>query len=196
MIHPRKYEEYELGVLVIHAKHDQKLGLWVEVSVAPAKKDKGCGLEEGLDWWCIPERVKSMGSGCGLEVHLEIWGFFFWKDMQEAECIVLGWTAAWTEVPASTRDEALFHCAEPSRVPRGPANYTASLTSQRHRGKFTKVPCRSRGKRGFPAATRETIASSSALDLGPIHSEILLHARRCAWGEAGCGESEASSSCH
>lgn len=95
MIHPRKYEEYELGVLVIHAKHDQKLGLWVEVSVAPAKKDKGCGLEEGLGWWCIPERVKSMGSGCGLEVHLEIWGFFFWKDMQEAECIVLGWTAAW-----------------------------------------------------------------------------------------------------
>lgn len=77
MIHPRKYEEYELGVLVIHAKHDQKLGLWVEVSVAPAKKDKGCGLEEGLGWWCIPERVKSMGSGCGLEVHLEIWGFFF-----------------------------------------------------------------------------------------------------------------------
>lgn len=76
MIHPRKYQEYELGVLVIHAKHDQKLGLWVEVSVAPAKKDKGCGLEEGLGWWCIPERVKSMGSGCGLEVHLEIWGFF------------------------------------------------------------------------------------------------------------------------
>ena len=34
MIHPRKYEEYELGVLVIHAKHDQKLGLWVEVSVS------------------------------------------------------------------------------------------------------------------------------------------------------------------
>ena len=32
------------------------------------------------------------------------------------------------EVPASPRDEALFHCAEPSRVPRGPANYTASLT--------------------------------------------------------------------
>ena len=32
--------------------------------------------------------------------------------------------------------------AEPSRVPRGPANYTASLTSQRHRGKFPKVPDR------------------------------------------------------
>ena len=30
-----------------------------------------------------------------------------------------------TEVPASPRDEALFHCAEPSRVPRGPANSTA-----------------------------------------------------------------------
>ena len=59
------------------------------------------------------------------------------------------------EVPASPRDEALFHCAEASRVPRGPANYTASLTSQRHPGKFPRVSCRSRGKRGFPAATRE-----------------------------------------
>ena len=39
--------------------------------------------------------------------------------------------------------------------PRGPANSTASLTSQRHPGKFPIVPCRSRGKRGFPAATRE-----------------------------------------
>ena len=59
------------------------------------------------------------------------------------------------EVPASLRDEALFHCDEPSRVPRGPANSTASLTSQRHPGKFPIVPCRSRGKRGIPAATRE-----------------------------------------
>ena len=57
MIHPRKYEEYGPGVLVIHAKRDQKSGLWVEVSVAPAKKDKGCGQEEGLGWWFIPERV-------------------------------------------------------------------------------------------------------------------------------------------
>ena len=30
-------------------------------------------------------------------------------------------------------------------VTKSPANYTASLTSQRHRGKFPKVPCRSRG---------------------------------------------------
>ena len=38
------------------------------------------------------------------------------------------------EVPASPRDEALFHCANPSGVPRDPANSTASLTSQRHPG--------------------------------------------------------------
>ena len=30
--------------------------------------------------------------------------------------------------------------------PRGPANSTAFLTSQRHPGKFPIVPCRSRGK--------------------------------------------------
>ena len=40
------------------------------------------------------------------------------------------------EVSASTPDEALFHCDKPSGVPRGPAKSTASLTSQRHPGKF------------------------------------------------------------
>ena len=59
------------------------------------------------------------------------------------------------EVPASTRDEALFHFTKPSGVPRGPANSTVSLTSQRHAGKFPKVTGRSRGKRGIPAATLE-----------------------------------------
>ena len=59
------------------------------------------------------------------------------------------------EVPASPRGEALFRCARPSGVPRGPANSTGSLASQRHPGKFSKVPGRRRGKRGFPAATRE-----------------------------------------
>ena len=50
------------------------------------------------------------------------------------------------EVPASPRDEALFHCSNPSGVPRGPANSTASLTSQRHPEKFPQIPGRSRGK--------------------------------------------------
>ena len=59
------------------------------------------------------------------------------------------------EVPASPRGEALFRCARPSGVPRGPANSTGSLASQRHPGKFPKIPGRRRGKRGFPAATRE-----------------------------------------
>ena len=34
------------------------------------------------------------------------------------------------EVPASTQDEALFRCARPSGVPRGPATSTGSLASQ------------------------------------------------------------------
>ena len=55
----------------------------------------------------------------------------------------------------SPRGEALFRFARPSRVPRGPATSTGSLASQRHPGKFPKVPGRRRGKRGFPAATRE-----------------------------------------
>ena len=56
---------------------------------------------------------------------------------------------------ASPRGEALFRCARPSGVPRGTANSTGSLASQRHPGKFPKVPGRRRGKRGFPAAPRE-----------------------------------------
>ena len=50
------------------------------------------------------------------------------------------------EFPASTRDEALFHCDKPSGVPRGPTNTTATLTSHRHPGKFPQVPGRNRGK--------------------------------------------------
>ena len=47
--------------------------------------------------------------------------------------------SSFVQLPASPRDEALFHCDEPSRVPRGPANSTASLTSQRLPGKFPQV---------------------------------------------------------
>ena len=44
------------------------------------------------------------------------------------------------EVHASPRGEALFRCARPSGVPTGPATSTGSLASQRHPGKFPKVP--------------------------------------------------------
>lgn len=59
----------------------------------PRRVRARCGLEEGLCWWFIPERIKSLGHGCGLDVHWEIW-CFFWKNMQEAECIVLDRTVA------------------------------------------------------------------------------------------------------
>ena len=36
----------------------------------------------------------------------------------------------------------LARCARPSGVPRGPANFTGSLASQGHPGKFPKVPGR------------------------------------------------------
>ena len=47
--------------------------------------------------------------------------------------------------PSSPRGEAIFRCARPSGVPRGPATSTGSLASQRHPGKFPKVPGRRRG---------------------------------------------------
>ena len=57
--------------------------------------------------------------------------------------------------PVSPRDEALFDCAKPRGVPRWPTNSIASLTSKRNPGKFPQVTGRSRGKRWFPAASRE-----------------------------------------
>ena len=53
----------------------------------------------------------------------------------------------WPKYWSSPRGEALFRCARPSGVPRGPATSTGSLASQRHPGKFPKVPGRRRGPR-------------------------------------------------
>ena len=47
-----------------------------------------------------------------------------------------------------------LRCARPSGVPRGPATSTGSLASQRHPGKFPKVPGRRRGiPRVVPSST-------------------------------------------
>ena len=61
------------------------------------------------------------------------------------------------EVPASTRDEALFHCDKPSGVPRGPTNSTAILTSLRHHGKFPQAPEEVGGNEGFPLQPKKDI---------------------------------------
>ena len=66
-----------------------------------------------------------------------------WEDPLEKEMATHSSTHAWKipwmekpggpelerkpEVPASTRDEALFHCDKPSGVPRGPSNSSVSL---------------------------------------------------------------------
>ena len=57
--------------------------------------------------------------------------------------------------PASTRDEALFFCTDPSAVPRVPSNSTIFLTSHKHPEKLPEVTVTCRGKPEFPAATTE-----------------------------------------
>ena len=86
-----------------------------------------------------------------------------------------------SEVHASPRDEALFHCAEPSRVPRGPANYTASLTSQRHPGKFPKVPGRRRGSSS--GGTKGLLASrvSGVQSWGPSREGLAAALGQGCW---------------
>ena len=73
------------------------------------------------------------------------------------------------DVPASTRNEALFHCAIPSGVPRGPSQIHSIPDSQRHPQKFSAVTGTSRVNPGFPAAfwarPRETFFTAS---WGPI----------------------------
>ena len=59
-------------------------------------------------------------------------------------------------------NRGFFRTTRPSGVPRGPATSTGSLASQRHPGKFPKVPGRRRGKRGFPAAPRRLTVSDQA----------------------------------
>ena len=91
------------------------------------------------------------------------------------------------EVPASPRDEALFHCAEPSRVPRGPANSTASLTSQRHPGKFPIVPAEVEGNEGFPPPPEKDLESPSSTRLEALvishDSRVMTSSPRHAHGD-------------
>ena len=83
------------------------------------------------------------------------------------------------EVPASPRGEALFRCARPSGVPRGPATSTGSLASQRHPGKFPKVTVRSEGNEGFlpqPEKDLESPSSTRLEALVPYHdSRAMTH---------------------
>ena len=59
------------------------------------------------------------------------------------------------EVPASTHDEALFHCTKPSGVPRGPSQLNTIPDFSEAHLKLPEVTNTSRGNPGFPAATRE-----------------------------------------
>ena len=66
------------------------------------------------------------------------------------------------EVPASTRDEALFIAPNPVDSRQAPPKSTVSLTSQRQTEKLPEVTGRSRGTPGFPAATQEILESLSS----------------------------------
>ena len=79
------------------------------------------------------------------------------------------------------RGEALFRCARPSGVPRGPATSTGSLASQRHPGKFPKVPGRQNpgGKRAPEVKATATL-------------QLLLHCAHQVLGVRGLGSDPAS----
>ena len=78
-----------------------------------------------------------------------------------------GWTPlrplrALPETCVATREEGgVLGFPRPSGVPRGPATSTGSLASQRHPGKFPKVPGRRRGMR--PARRKARLPHSRSL---------------------------------
>ena len=59
------------------------------------------------------------------------------------------------EFPASTRDEALFHCTEPSGVPRGPSQLHSIPDFSEAPLDLPEITGTSRGNQGFPAPTRK-----------------------------------------
>ena len=83
-----------------------------------------------------------------------------WGGGQEAGSQVCGgWTCVCASPPLLCSETQIRAADLGHHVGRGPCSSlllthasTGSLASQRHPGKFPKVPCRSRGKRGFPAA--------------------------------------------
>ena len=69
------------------------------------------------------------------------------------------------EVPASNRDEALFHFVKPSGVPRGPSNSSVSLTSQRHLGSSLRSLVEVEGNDFFPPQPEKDLESPSSTRL-------------------------------
>ena len=59
------------------------------------------------------------------------------------------------EFPASTRDEALFHCTEPSGVPRDPSQLHSIPDFSEAPLDLPEITGTSRGNQGFPAPTRK-----------------------------------------
>ena len=57
--------------------------------------------------------------------------------------------------PSSTRDEALFHCTDPSGVPRGPSQLHSIPDFPWHHQKLHEITVRSLGNPWFPVLTRE-----------------------------------------
>ena len=57
------------------------------------------------------------------------------------------------EVPASTRDEAHFHCTKPKGVPRGLSQIHSIPDFSEAPEKLPDVTCMSRGNPWFPATT-------------------------------------------
>ena len=68
-------------------------------------------------------------------------------------------------MPASPLGEALFRCARPSGVPRGPDNSTGSVTSQSTLGSSLRSPAEGEGNEGFLPPPEKDLESPSSTRL-------------------------------
>ena len=139
-------------VLAIH-QHESVIGIHMfppsEASLPPPTPFHPSRLSQTPGWSSLPQTRRGPTLRSQLCRAPEVGG-------SESE------TERKPDFPASPRDEALFHFGNPSGVPRGPANSTASLTSQGHPRSSLRSPAEVEGNEGFLPPLEKGLDSPSS----------------------------------
>ena len=156
-----------------------------------------CGKRDGLLTLDLPFKMLSCSPGLNLDpCYHQRQGLCIRRMLQSCLtlCNPIDGSPPGSPVPGVLQARTLewvaisfsnARCARPSGVPRGPATSTGSLASQRHPGKFPKVPGRRRGTRGCvePAGLcgRCTLRQTQRSPEGPRHLHRIPRLSEAPW---------------